>query len=123
MNRRVVPRELVSIPHQLGTPLITRPTAAFTMTTKTVGNKLHKLAAQWPADPFRPHLQLKTFLESLSRHPNITDEAVAATRSLLQNDLRHKVCRCSPFTGCKLRVLMVMPPFSSSVYSTSLANT
>jgi len=64
------------------------------MTTKAVGNQLQKLAAQWPADPFRPHLQLKTFLESLSRHPNLTDEAVIATRSLLRNDLRHNVRRC-----------------------------
>jgi hypothetical protein len=68
------------------------------MTTKAVGNKLQKLAAQWPADPFRPHLQLKTFLESLSHHPNLTDEAVIATRSLLQNDPRHNVRRC-PSTG------------------------
>ena len=65
------------------------------MTANTVGNSLRKLAAQWPADPFRPHLQLKTFLESLSRHPNLTEEAVIATRSLLQNDLRHKVRRRS----------------------------
>lgn len=63
------------------------------MTTKTVGNRLQKLAGQWPADPFRPHLQLKTFLESLSHHPNLTNEAVIATRSLLQNDLRHNVRR------------------------------
>ena len=63
------------------------------MTTKAVGTKLQKLAAQWPADPFRPHLQLKTFLESLSHHPNLTNEAVIATRSLLQDDMRHKVRR------------------------------
>ncbi|KAF9784666.1 hypothetical protein BJ322DRAFT_1065679 [Thelephora terrestris] len=60
------------------------------MTTKAVGNNLQKLAAQWPVDPFRPHLQLKMFLESLSHHPKLTDQAVIATRSLLQDDLRHK---------------------------------
>ena len=92
------------------------------MTTKTVGNQLQKLAAQWPADPFRPHLQLKTFLESLSRHPGITDEAVAATRSLLQNDLRHKVCRCPNSLDLKPHVLMVTPPPSALVHSSSLVN-
>jgi hypothetical protein len=71
-----------------------RPTQKpFAMSTKAIGNKLQRLAAQWPADPLRPHLQLKTFLESLSHHPNLTDEAVIATRSLFQNDLRHKVRR------------------------------
>ncbi|KAF9649554.1 hypothetical protein BDM02DRAFT_1806570 [Thelephora ganbajun] len=60
------------------------------MTTKTIGSRLQKLAVQWPADLFRPHLQLKTFLESLSHHPNLTDDAVVATRSLLQNDLHRK---------------------------------
>jgi len=77
------------------TPRIVPRAAAFAMTTKAVGNQLQKLAAQWPADPFRPHLQLKTFFESLSHHPNLTDGAVIATRSLLQNDTRHKVRRCS----------------------------
>jgi hypothetical protein len=96
-ERRIVPSapySRVSILHQLETPLIVPRPAAFAMTTKAVGNQLQKLAAQWPADPFRPHLQLKTFLESLSRHPGLTDEAVTATRSLLQNDVRHKVRRC-----------------------------
>ena len=112
MNWRIVTRELgqVSILHQLETPLIATHPVAFTMTTKAVGNQLQKLAAQWPADPFRPHLQLKTFLESLSRHPGLTDGAVVATRSLLQNDLRHKVRRCPIHWNRKLRVLMVMPP-------------
>ena len=92
------------------------------MTTKTVGNQLQKLAAQWPADPFRPHLQLKTFLESLSHHPGLTDGAVVATRSLLQNEPRHKVRRCPIHWNCKPRVLMVMPPLPAFVHSTNLAN-
>jgi hypothetical protein len=83
------------------TPLIGVPRpATFAMTTKTVGNQLQQLARQWPADPFRPHLQLKTFLESLSHHPSLTDGAVIATRSLLQNDLRHKVRRYPYSSAC-----------------------
>ena len=87
------------------------------MTTKVVGNRLQKLATQWPADPFRPHLQLKTFLESLSHHPNLTDEAVTATRSLLQNDLRHKVRRCLGVPGV---LVFTSPP--TLAHSISLEN-
>lgn len=83
------------------------------MTTKAAGNQLQRLAAQWPADPFRPHLQLKTFLESLSHHPNLTAGAVSATRSLLQNDLRHKVRRCRDSWELYTSVLMVMPPIAT----------
>lgn len=92
------------------------------MTTKAAGNQLQRLAAKWPADPFRPHLQLKTFLESLSHHPNLTDGAVIAARSLLQNDLRHKVRSCSTHRNHEPHMLMVMPPLAASVHSTSLGN-
>lgn len=92
------------------------------MTTKAVGNKLQKLAAQWPVDPFRPHLQLKTFLESLSHHPNLTDEAVIATLSLLQDDLRHKVRRCPDSPELRTRLFMVMPPLHTSAHSIGLGS-
>ena len=119
-GRNVSQPEGVSILHRLATPLIVPRVTAFAMTTKSVGNQLQKLAAQWPADPFRPHLQLKTFLESLSRHPSLTDEAVIATRSLLQNDLRHKVGRCPYSLNHKPHVLTAMSSLSALVHSTIL---
>lgn len=83
------------------------------MTSRAAGSQLQKLAAQWPADPFRPHLQLKTFLESLSYHPNLTDEAVTATRSLVQDDLRRKVRRFPVYRnrnpGCSWSCHLFLP--------------
>ena len=53
--------------------------------------QLHKIALQWPVDPFRPHLQLKRFLESLADHPQLTPQAVRAARALAGNELQKKV--------------------------------
>lgn len=53
--------------------------------------QLHRIAAQWPADPFRPHLQLKTFLDSLAEHPQLTPQAVRAARALENNEFQKKV--------------------------------
>jgi hypothetical protein len=61
------------------------------MATK-LSSQLQRISAQWPADPFRPHLQLKTFLDSLSQHPNLTPGAVEAAQSLQNNVLYNKVC-------------------------------
>ncbi|KAL6308861.1 hypothetical protein BKA93DRAFT_692417, partial [Sparassis latifolia] len=47
--------------------------------------QLHRIAAAWPGDPFRPNIQLKTFLQSLSDHPNLTPQAVEAARELQDN--------------------------------------
>jgi len=63
------------------------------MATK-FSSQLHRISVQWPADPFRPHLQLKTFLESLSKHPNLTPETVDAARSL-QNNATYKKYKLS----------------------------
>ncbi|KAI0744745.1 hypothetical protein C8Q76DRAFT_10888 [Earliella scabrosa] len=52
--------------------------------------QLQKIAAQWPGDPFRPNVQLKTFLASLADHPNLTPEAVRATRALQNDELMKK---------------------------------
>ncbi|KAF9228092.1 hypothetical protein BS17DRAFT_799564 [Gyrodon lividus] len=58
--------------------------------SKSYAQRLSTIAAAWPTDPFRPNLQLKTFLQSLSSHPNLTPEAVHSARVLLENGIRHK---------------------------------
>ncbi|OBZ74342.1 hypothetical protein A0H81_05344 [Grifola frondosa] len=58
------------------------PTARAT----SLGQQLRRIAAAWPEDPFRPNLQLRTLLESLADHPNLTPEAVRATRALKDNE-------------------------------------
>lgn len=57
--------------------------------------QLHKIATQWPVDPFRPHLQLKTFLGSLAEHPQLTPSAVSAARALENNEFQKKVRLCT----------------------------
>jgi hypothetical protein len=51
------------------------------------------IAAGWPADPFRPNLQLKTLLSSLSSHPNLTTEAVEAARAIKNDAFQKRVGR------------------------------
>ncbi|KAI0077659.1 hypothetical protein K474DRAFT_1674687 [Panus rudis PR-1116 ss-1] len=60
------------------------------MSTTKLSQQLHRIAAQWPGDPFRPHMQLKTFLESLADHPQLTPQAVKAARSLVNNEIQKK---------------------------------
>ncbi|KIM81931.1 hypothetical protein PILCRDRAFT_479495 [Piloderma croceum F 1598] len=52
------------------------------MSTSKISQKLSTIAASWPTDPFRPTMQLKTFLQSLSAHPNLTPKAVEAANAL-----------------------------------------
>ena len=59
-------------------------------TTTKLSQQLHRIAAQWPTDPFRPNLQLKTFLDSLAAHPQLTSQAVRASRVLLNNEVQKK---------------------------------
>lgn len=63
---------------------------------KTLSATMANLVRKWPTDPFRPHLQLKTLLESLSTHPKLTPEAVQATRALSDNVMFDKVDSASP---------------------------
>ena len=56
-----------------------------TMSTNHLGQRLRHIATQWPADPLRPKLQLKTFLAALAEHPALSPTAVAATNALYQN--------------------------------------
>ncbi|KAH8101330.1 hypothetical protein BXZ70DRAFT_1064382 [Cristinia sonorae] len=59
-------------------------------TSSKLSTQLHRIAAQWPADPFRPHIQLKSFLEALADHPNLTPEAVRAAEALRSNAIQRK---------------------------------
>lgn len=47
--------------------------------------RLRHIAADWPADPLRPKIQLKTFLAALAEHPALTPTSVAAANALHQN--------------------------------------
>lgn len=61
------------------------------MTSRVVLSKqLRQVADTWATDPmFVP--QFKTFLASLSEHPNLTREAVDAARALQGNRIAQKV--------------------------------
>ncbi len=61
--------------------------------------QLHKIAAEWPGDPFRPNIQLKTFFEHLAEHPNLTPAAVRAARALHEDEFKNKVSLPS-LLGC-----------------------
>jgi hypothetical protein len=59
-------------------------------TTKHVRHaqqRLRRIAAEWPADPLRPKIQLKTFLAALAEHPALSPTAVAAMNALHQNEV------------------------------------
>jgi hypothetical protein len=56
-----------------------------------LGKELFKISQQWPKDPFRPHLQINGFLNSLATHPGLTPRAVKATRILLNGDIEKQV--------------------------------
>ena len=57
----------------------------------SASSKLKTLAQSWPADPFRPNMQLQNFLRSLSAHPELTPQAVRAVEALRTNELQKKV--------------------------------
>ncbi|KII84110.1 hypothetical protein PLICRDRAFT_95471 [Plicaturopsis crispa FD-325 SS-3] len=60
------------------------------MSASALRQRLSKTASSWPVDPFRPHLQLKNFLESLASHPNLTPRAVEASEVLSRNAIQQK---------------------------------
>ncbi|KDQ54561.1 hypothetical protein JAAARDRAFT_60541 [Jaapia argillacea MUCL 33604] len=51
---------------------------------------LKAIAHSWPSDPFRPNLQLNTFLRSLAAHPGLTPRAVRAANALSNNEIQKK---------------------------------
>ncbi|KAF8735259.1 hypothetical protein AX14_002403 [Amanita brunnescens Koide BX004] len=58
--------------------------------TRTLAQKLSTIAAGWSKDPFRPNLQLQSFLQALSAHPNLTREAIQAATALKENAMQSK---------------------------------
>ncbi|PFH45741.1 hypothetical protein AMATHDRAFT_158026 [Amanita thiersii Skay4041] len=60
------------------------------VTTGKLAQRLNAIAATWYTDPFRPNIQLQTFLQSLASHPNLTPRAVDAARALQVNAMQKK---------------------------------
>ena len=54
-------------------------------------HRLRNIAAEWPTDPLRPKIQVKTFLAALAEHPALSPRAVAATNALYQNQVSSNV--------------------------------
>jgi hypothetical protein len=62
-----------------------------TATAKQLSQRLSTIAESWIKDPFRPNLQLQTFLKSLAANPRLTPQAVDAACALRDNQLQKKV--------------------------------
>lgn len=62
-------------------------------------HQMQKIAGRWAEDPFRPNVQLKTFLTSLAEHPGLAPAAVRAVRALENDEFKKKVSACSRLTG------------------------
>lgn len=73
--------------HSFSCPLLLMATKG----TAKLAQQLSSIAVQWPRDPFRPHLLLPTFLQSLSKHPKLTPEAVQAAHALKSNRAQKQV--------------------------------
>ena len=65
------------------------------MSSRKLGQKMALVAHSWLHDPVRPHLQLSTLLEALSKHPKLTPQAVRAAQAL-QNNQAYKKVESSP---------------------------
>ncbi|KAF9264586.1 hypothetical protein L218DRAFT_943705 [Marasmius fiardii PR-910] len=59
-------------------------------TSSKLAQSMLKSAKSWPKDPFRPHLQLSVFLESLSAHPKLTPQAVQAVQALENSTIQKR---------------------------------
>ncbi|KAG1759957.1 hypothetical protein EDD22DRAFT_110299 [Suillus occidentalis] len=60
------------------------------MVASKATQKLSSIVSSWPVDPFRPNIQLKNFLKSLSAHPKLTSEAVQSAQLLRDNAVQKK---------------------------------
>ncbi|TFK29082.1 hypothetical protein FA15DRAFT_664390 [Coprinopsis marcescibilis] len=56
--------------------------------TSKLAQKLGIIAEAWVRDPFRPNLQLSSFLKSLAQHPRLTPQTVHAARALQNNEVK-----------------------------------
>lgn len=88
--------------------------------------RLRQIAADWPADPLRPNLQLKTFLSALADHPALTANAVAATNALQRNQVSRRVSGLSfdDFVTAKIKLnhhlLEILGPTSTNGVATRI---
>ncbi|KAF8622609.1 hypothetical protein AX15_006867 [Amanita polypyramis BW_CC] len=64
-----------------------------------LAQQLSTIAAGWVKDPFRPNIQLQSFLQALTTHPNLTQEAVHAAKVLKENAVQRKY----PLSGVMLK--------------------
>ncbi|EIW76678.1 hypothetical protein CONPUDRAFT_63320 [Coniophora puteana RWD-64-598 SS2] len=60
------------------------------MASSKAAQKLFAIAKTWPVDPFRPNIQLKNFLQSLSTHPRLTEQIVIPVQALRDNTIQTK---------------------------------
>jgi len=60
------------------------------MSSRALSQKLVSIAETWTKDPFRPNIQLSTFLNSLAAHPRLTKRVVDDTRTLRDNVMMNK---------------------------------
>ena len=57
-----------------------------------LSRQLKTIANSWAPDPFRPNMQLQTFLTALADHPKLTPNAVHAAMALQNGEIEKKVC-------------------------------
>lgn len=60
------------------------------MSGRALSQRLVSIAETWTKDPFRPNIQLSTFLSSLAAHPRLTKRAVDDTLALRDNVMMNK---------------------------------
>lgn len=77
--------------------------------TMSYAQKLRSVAAAWPADPFRPNMQLKTLLDSLSTHPRLSPDVVQSARVLLENGVQHRVSASSLMHSVPSQAVFAVP--------------
>jgi hypothetical protein len=85
------------------------------LSVKQLSQKLGAIAESWTKDPFRPNLQLQTFLKSLASHPRLTVQAVEATRALRDNDMQKKVCLLSQTHWFQIFITVLVSAFTKDV--------
>ncbi|KAK7440017.1 hypothetical protein VKT23_017270 [Stygiomarasmius scandens] len=59
-------------------------------TSGKLAQRMSSIAHTWTKDPFRPHLQLSVFLDSLAKHPRLTPQAVQAAQVLRDSSIKKR---------------------------------
>jgi len=87
------------------------PVPYHSMSTRALSKELSSLAKTWTKDPFRPNIQLSSFLKSLAAHPRLTKRAVEDAHSLQNNEMMKKVPIYSCMSGGILLSLSLVSAF------------